>query len=84
MKQTAVEWYAEQAMRLELEKAKGNISINQMLNQLSNVLEQAKEMEKDQIIKACNDTIKSVELDSDKTGFIAQTGEGYYNKTYNK
>jgi hypothetical protein len=44
--QTAVEWYAEQSMRLELERAKGNISMNEMLNQLSNVLEKAKEMEK--------------------------------------
>ena len=49
MKQTAVEWYAEQSMRLELERAKGNISINEMLNQLSNVLEKAKEMERQQI-----------------------------------
>ena len=48
MKQTAVEWYAEQSMRLELERAKGNISMNEMLNQLSNVLEKAKEMEKEQ------------------------------------
>ena len=49
MKKTALEWYAEQAMRLEIEKAKGNISMNEMLNQLSNVLDQSKEMEKDQI-----------------------------------
>ena len=48
MKQTAVEWYAEEAMRLEIKKAKGNISVYQMLNELSNVLNQAKEMEKEQ------------------------------------
>jgi len=53
--QTAVEWYAEQSMRLELERAKGNISINEMFNQLSNVLEKAKEMEKEQIINARED-----------------------------
>jgi hypothetical protein len=46
----AVEWYAEQAMRLELEKAKGNISINEMLNQLSNVLNQAKELDKQNLL----------------------------------
>jgi hypothetical protein len=45
-------------------------------------IDKAIEMEKEQIIKACNDTIKSVELDNDKTGFIAQTGEGYYNEKY--
>ena len=48
MKQTAVEWYAEQSMLLELKRAKGNISITQMLNELSNILEQSKEMEKEQ------------------------------------
>jgi hypothetical protein len=48
MKQSAVEFYAEQAMKLEIQKTKGNISIYQMLNELSNVLEQAKEMERKQ------------------------------------
>jgi len=47
--QTAVEWYAEEAMRLEIKKIKGNISVYQMLNELSNVLNQAKEMERQQI-----------------------------------
>jgi hypothetical protein len=46
---TAVEWYAEQSMRLEIEKAKGNISISQMLNSLTDCIEQAKEMEKKQM-----------------------------------
>ncbi len=48
MKQTAVEWYSEQSMLLEIQRAKGNISITQMLNELSNIIEQAKEMEKEQ------------------------------------
>ncbi len=50
--QTAVEWYAEEAMRLEIKKTKGNISVYQMLNELSNVLNQAKAMEKEQIMDA--------------------------------
>ena len=50
--QTAVEWYAEEAMRLEIKKTKGNISVYQMLNELSNLLNQAKEMEKEQIVNA--------------------------------
>jgi len=58
--QTAVEWYAEEAMRLEIKKTKGNISVYQMLNELSNVLNQAKEMEKEQIIKAQIELIKSI------------------------
>jgi hypothetical protein len=49
---TAVEWYAEQAMRLEIEKAKGNISLSQMLNSLTDCIEKAKEMGKKQIIEA--------------------------------
>jgi predicted nucleic-acid-binding protein len=82
MNESAVRWYAEQAMKLEIEKAKGNISTTQMLIQLSDVLEQAKEMEKEQIIKACNDTIQSVELDKDKIGFFAKVGEAYYEQEY--
>lgn len=58
MKQTAVEWYAGQAMILELKKAKGNISITEMLNELSNVLEQAKEMESKQLFIASNTLAK--------------------------
>jgi hypothetical protein len=45
MKQTAVEWYAYQSMQLEIQKAKGQISIDKMLNELSETLKQAKQME---------------------------------------
>jgi hypothetical protein len=48
---TAVEWYSEQSMLLEIQRANGNISITQMLNELSNILEQAKEMEKKERLK---------------------------------
>ena len=76
MKQTAVEWYAEQSMLLELKRAKGNISITQMLNELSNILEQAKKMEKEQIIKAhTNGWNKGIQNE-----FI--TSQEYYKQTY--
>jgi hypothetical protein len=75
--QTAVEWFAEQATQLEIKKAKGNISVYQMINELSNVLNQAKEMEKEQIIKANRDGIDMV---VDKKDFIS--GEQYYNETF--
>jgi len=55
MKQTAVEWYAAQAMQLEIQRGKGIISISQMLNELSNIFKQAKAMEKEQIIDAWDD-----------------------------
>jgi len=45
MKQTAVEWYAYQSMQLEIQKAKGQISIDKMLNELYETLKKAKEME---------------------------------------
>jgi hypothetical protein len=79
MKKTAVEWLEWQLGAY----IKGNID-ELTLDDYYFLIGIAKEMEKEQIIKACNDTIKSVELDSDKTGFIAQTGEGYYNETYKK
>ncbi len=49
--QTAVEWYAEQAMLLEIKRATGSISITNMLNELSNILNQAKEMERKERLK---------------------------------
>ena len=39
-------------------------------------------VEKQQIVNAVNHTIESIQLDEDKTGFIAQNGEGYFNETY--
>jgi len=75
--QTAVEWYAEEAMRLEIKKTKGNISVYQMINELSNVLNQAKEMEKEQIMDTWMDD--RFPLDKD---WVKQCAEKYYNKTY--
>jgi hypothetical protein len=77
---TAIEWLANELTY----KTNDDRYIIDNTDDVTDIVNQAKQMEKEQIIKACNDTIKSVELDSDKTGFIAQTGEGYYNKTYNK
>ena len=78
MKQTAVEWYAEQSMLLELKRAKGNISITQMLNELSNILEQSKEMEKEQMALCYK-----VGVIDGNNGEVLNF-EQYYNKTYNK
>ena len=70
MKETAVEWLREKLWQ----EFKFSFS--------DNILEQAKEMEKKQIIEACENTIKSFELDKDKTGFFVMGGEGYYNQTF--
>ena len=80
MKQTAVEWYAEQSMLLELKRAKGNISITQMLNELSNILEQAKEMEKQQLVEAHGNKLKKSKDEGNYEYWFS--GEDYYNKTF--
>ena len=72
MKQTAVEWFAEKV---------GHNSLISLV-EYNELFEQAKEMEKEQIIEAVESTIKSVELTEDKTAFFAMGGEGYYNETY--
>ena len=50
MKITAVEFYAENAMKLEIERLKGHISTEQMLNKLSTLLIEAKEKENELLL----------------------------------
>ena len=76
MKQTAVEWYAAQAMQLEIQRGKGIISISQMLNELSNIFQQAKEMEMKQIM----DAYSKGHIES-SWGRFAHS-EQYYNETF--
>lgn len=79
---TAVEWYAEQAMQLEIQRGKGIISISQMLNELSNIFQQAKEMEKEQIIESyCQGCF---DISKDENIFPRETSEQYYNETFKK
>ena len=73
MKQTAVE-HLQEYLTISL-------GIDRM-RLLFNEFEKAKAMEKEQIIEACENTIKSFELDKDKTGFFVMGGEGYYNQTF--
>ena len=63
MKQTAVEWLVEQL--------DGERHLTE--NEIKRVIEQAKEMEKEQIVKAYEN------LD-----FNLEDGEDYYNKNYNQ
>ena len=57
MKQTAVEWLVEQIC-------------GDHINEWKKEIEQAKQMEKEQIIEAVESTIKSVKLTDDKTAFF--------------
>ena len=70
-KQTAVEWLYEKILLTPLD-----------IREINKCLEQAKAMEKEQIIEAVEITIKSVKLTDDKTAFFAMGGEGYYTETY--
>jgi hypothetical protein len=85
MKKTAVEFYAENAMKLEIERLHGKISTEQMLNKLSSVLIESKEMEKQQIIEAHGDKQKTKSNpDSIVTYGYTYTGKDYYNDKYEK
>jgi hypothetical protein len=46
--------------------------------------EQAKEMEKNQIIKSVDYCLESIKISDDKTMFTATTAEQYYNQTFKK
>lgn len=65
MKQTAVEWLIQQ------------LSIDQYPNDIPKILQQAKEIEKEQILQAYNDAISKMDY------FIQpESAEQYYNETY--
>jgi hypothetical protein len=71
MKQTAVEWLYEHILLTPLD-----------IRSINKCLEQAKEMEKEQIIKAVYYCLESVKISDDKTMFTATTAEQYYHETY--
>lgn len=73
MKQTAVEWYAVETGKLEVERAKGYLTFPQMFNKMLEILNQAKEMEKEQIIK-------TAEYYFHEHGKL--TPQQYYNETF--
>jgi hypothetical protein len=68
---TAVEWYSEQ-----LKDKLGQIVINQNWQLFDEIIEQAKEMEKEQIMDAY--------YYDPNCGEIKDDGEQYYNETYGK
>ncbi len=68
MKQTAVEWLVEQLKDMEYD-----------LRLIPNTIEQAKEMEKEQIIEAWNIRAK---IDGVLTYTDNRTAEQYYKQTY--
>jgi hypothetical protein len=71
VKQTAVDWFEYQ-----LKDNLGNIVINQNWQLLEGLIEQAKEMEKEQIMDAFNDGINDECIGGNKLP------EQYYNENY--
>jgi hypothetical protein len=82
MKQTAVEWLENQ-----IKNSWYYFKLMEEINSRStiaqhNVFDQAKEMEKEQIIKAVDYCLESVKISDDKTMFTATTAEQYYHETF--
>ena len=78
MKQTAVQWYAIESGKLEVERAKGYLTFSQMFDKMLEILKQAKAMEKEQIINAYT-------ADCDTLGHTNSfnvAAEQYYNETF--
>jgi hypothetical protein len=79
MKQTAVEWLFEQLCSEKLSWNKDSMGKLFIDLRTSNILQQAKEMEKEQIIEAWNIRAK---IDGVLTYTDNRTAEQYYNETY--
>jgi hypothetical protein len=83
--QTAVEWYIEKLLDLDYEYAKGLITLAVWSERKKSLIEQAKEMEKEQK-KECWDVAHQAGRFEGK-GIAEknwQTFEQYYNETYGK
>ena len=76
MKQTAVKWMANELLHLDHEFDMKLIDKNEYQTRRKQVTKQAKEMEKEQIIKAV--------IFGDERGIISTylTAEQYYNETF--
>jgi hypothetical protein len=75
MKQTAVEW-------LEFEINRRGPKEDNPPQWLKELYEQAKDMEKEQIIESASVCCASIELSKDKKSFIYLSGEAFYKAKY--
>jgi hypothetical protein len=78
MKQTAVEWQFEQLFNSFEKFNNGEYTFNDYLKRNLEIREQAKEMEKEQIIKSCNDSIKICGMGH----VFIEYAQQYYNETF--
>ena len=69
---TAIDYYAEQSMKLEIDKLRGKISLEEMLNKLTLLVQESKLIEKEQLRTMHLVTWMNKDLDFDN----------YYFETY--
>ena len=69
MKKTAVEWLVEQIC-------------GEHTSEWQKEIEQAKQMEKEQMIEAVDCCLSSIKLSEDKNSFIALSAQQYYNEKF--
>jgi hypothetical protein len=80
MKQTAVEWLSDNLWLLKEQMANKEITIGQYTISRVKLIEQAKAMEKEQMIDAWgNGWLNDYQSDED----VKNSAEQYYNKTFN-
>jgi len=79
-KQTAVEWFASEVLKLNRELVSKTISIDGFIHKSEQILERAKQMEKEQIMKAYESGCIGEQFELN----CNQSKEEYYTKTYGK
>jgi phosphosulfolactate phosphohydrolase-like enzyme len=77
---TAIEWYAARIHDIEFKKSIGAISVIEYYEELTNALEQAKKMEKEQMELIYEGLIQNVDTCIKQSDL--QTFEQYYNETF--
>ena len=75
--QTAVEWYTDELLGIKLEFAMGVITESEYHAKRRKAFEQAKQMEKEQIVEAFYEGMKTNPFDPNRG-----RGTMYYNETY--
>ena len=83
MKQTAIEWFAEKDTELTIQFLEGKLNQIQLAIEKTKCLQQAKEMEKEQIIKFANKYEEYCYNIGKSNPYVQiKSAEKYYNETF--
>jgi hypothetical protein len=80
-KQTAVEWFSNQSWKLKIQLENNEISLGEYAVTYVKLVDKAKEMEKEQIVKAFENGDWNYHY-SRKTGNDFENGEEYFEELY--